>query len=152
MDQYPAPTYIEKIDFINSMFSVIFFIEMVLKILGLGLKHYFSDEFNIFDCIIALAAVFDLVVSSAFTNINIDAVTALRTFRLLRLFKLARTWKQFNHLLATMGKTLKEISAFTVVLFLFMFIYSILGMEMFAYKAKYDADGNLDLANGESLD
>jgi hypothetical protein len=51
-----------------------------------------------------------------------------------------------------MGKTLKEISAFTVVLFLFMFIYSILGMEMFAYKAKYDAVGNLDLVNGESLD
>jgi hypothetical protein len=51
-----------------------------------------------------------------------------------------------------MGKTLKEISAFTVVLFLFMFIYSILGMEMFAYKAKYDPDGNLDLVNGESLD
>ncbi len=51
-----------------------------------------------------------------------------------------------------MGKTLREISAFTVVLFLFMFIYSILGMEMFAYKARYDSSGNLDLANGESLD
>lgn len=51
-----------------------------------------------------------------------------------------------------MGKTLKEISAFSVVLFLFMFIYSILGMEMFAYKAKYDASGNLDMVSGESID
>jgi len=51
-----------------------------------------------------------------------------------------------------MAKTLKEISAFSVVLFLFMFIYSILGMEMFAYKAKYDDSGNLDLDSGESLD
>jgi hypothetical protein len=125
---------------------------MVLKMMGLGFRHYFTDTFNIFDCFISLAALFDLVVSAAITSINVDAVTTLRTFRLLRLFKLARTWKEFYHLLTTMGKTLKEISAFTVVLFLFMFIYSILGMEMFAYKAKYDGDGNLDLVNGESLD
>ena len=125
---------------------------MALKMAGIGFKHYFADTFNIFDCFISLAALFDLVVSAAFTSINVDAVTTLRTFRLLRLFKLARTWKEFYHLLTTMAKTLKEISAFTVVLFLFMFIYSILGMEMFAYKAKYDADGNLDLVNGESLD
>jgi voltage-dependent calcium channel L type alpha-1D len=134
------------------MFSVVFIIEMILKIMGLGFKNYFEDIFNIFDCFIAMVALFDLVVSSAFTSINVDAVNTLRTFRLLRLFKLARTWKQFNHLLATMGKTLKEISAFSVVLFLFMFIYSILGMEMFAYKAMYDASGNLDMVTGESVD
>ena len=67
--------------------------EVVLKVVGLGFRHYFSDEFNIFDCFIALVALFDLVVSSSTENVNIDAITALRTFRLLRLFKLARTWK-----------------------------------------------------------
>ena len=138
----------DKIDFINSMFSVIFIFEMILKILGLGLNNYFSDIFNIFDCFIAIAAISDLVVSTAVSGIGVDGVLALRTFRLLRLFKLARTWQQFNKLISTMGKTLIEISAFSVVLFLFMFIYSILGMEMFAYKAKYDDSGKLDLLNG----
>lgn len=51
-----------------------------------------------------------------------------------------------------MGKTLEDISSFTVVLFLFMFIYSVLGMELFAYKAKFLNDETPDLANGQSLD
>ena len=93
LDQHPAPSYIQKIDFINSLFSVVFIFEMVLKMLGLGFKDYFEDFFNIFDCFIAMVALFDLVVSSAIPSINVDAVTTLRTFRLLRLFKLARTWK-----------------------------------------------------------
>jgi voltage-dependent calcium channel L type alpha-1D len=66
----------------------------------------------------------------------------------MRVFKLARTWKEFHQLLSTMGKTLIDISSFSVVLFLFMFIYSILGMELFAYKAKFLGDETIDLKNG----
>ncbi len=38
----------------------------------------------------------------------------------------------------TIGKTLKEISNFSVLLFLFMFTYTLLGMEIFAYKMRFD--------------
>lgn len=75
------------------MFSAIFIVEMFLKIGGLGFKEYFKDAFNIFDCFISMAALSDFVISFAVSDIDVTAVTTLRTFRLLRLFKLARNWK-----------------------------------------------------------
>lgn len=41
-------------------------------------------------------------------------------------------------MLVTIGNTMKDISNFSVLLFIFMFIYSLLGMELFAYKVKFD--------------
>jgi hypothetical protein len=38
---------------------------------------------------------------------------------------------------------MKDISNFSVLLFIFMFIYSLLGMELFAYNVKFDENGNV---------
>jgi Ion transport protein len=50
-----------------------------------------------------------------------------------------------------MWKTLVDIASFTVVLFLFMFVYTILGMEVFAEKAKFSPDDKVDMEDGESI-
>ena len=51
-------------------------------------------------------------------------------------------------MLIKIGKTIKDISNFTVLLFLFIFTYAMLGMELFAYKIRFDEDGNpIDLSN-----
>ena len=60
------------------------------------------------------------------------AISAFRAFRLLRVFKLAKSWKQLNSLIQTIAKSLKDISNFSVLLFLLMFIYILLGMQIFA--------------------
>ena len=44
-----------------------------------------------------------------------------------------------------------EISSFTIVLLLFMFIYAILGMEVFAYKARFNSSNKVDLINGDPI-
>lgn len=80
-----------------------------------------------------------------------SAVTALRAFRLLRVFKLAKTWKRFELLLETMANTLKDVATFSILLFLFIFIFTLLGMELFAHKVKFDRDTDqVDSVNGES--
>lgn len=66
----------------------------------------------------------------------------------MRIFKLAKAWKRLNHLIKTIGRTLIDISTFSVLLFIFMFCFTLLGMELFAYKAKFDPDNRLDLVNG----
>jgi voltage-dependent calcium channel L type alpha-1D len=139
------------LDRVNSFFSVVFIVELILKLLGLGFRHYFQDPFNGFDCFIVTTSFADLIISNIGVETNINALTALRTFRLIRLFKLARTWKQFQLLLQTMFQTLMDIASFTVLLFLFMFIYAILGMEIFAEKAKF-TDDKIDMENGVSID
>jgi hypothetical protein len=34
---------------------------MILKMFGLGLKDYFSDYFNLFDCVIVIISLLDLM-------------------------------------------------------------------------------------------
>lgn len=66
---------------------------MVFNMIGLGLSDYFKDGFNIFDCIIVIFSLIDLAVflSSDGDNSN-GFITVLRGFRLLRIFKLVKSW------------------------------------------------------------
>ena len=71
----------------------------------------------------------------------------MRTIRILRIFKLAKTWKNLQRLLVILWQTLIDIASFTVILFIFMYIYTVLGMELFAERIKFTNDVP-DLANG----
>jgi hypothetical protein len=66
------------------------------------------------------------------------AISALRAIRLLRVFKLARSWTSFRELLQKIIITLKDITNISVLLLIFMFIFSLVGSEMYAYKIMYN--------------
>jgi hypothetical protein len=70
------------------------------------------------------------------------AISAFRGVRLLRVFKLARSWTSFRVLIEKIIITIKDISNFSVLLFLFMFTYTLLGMEIFAYNVWFDHENN----------
>jgi voltage-dependent calcium channel L type alpha-1D len=61
--------------------------------------------------------------------------------RLLRVIKLARSWTKLQDILGKTVKSLKDISSFGVLLFLFLYIYALLGMEMFANRIRKDTSG-----------
>lgn len=71
---------------------------MLIKIIGLGPKLYSKDKFNLFDSFIVILSmvefVFDNVEMSNSVNTG-GAIGAFRSVRLLRVFKLARSWKSF---------------------------------------------------------
>mmetsp|Transcript_27304 Transcript_27304/g.12718 ORF Transcript_27304/g.12718 Transcript_27304/m.12718 type:complete len:159 (-) Transcript_27304:403-879(-) len=124
---------------------------MVLKLLGLGVIEYSRDRFNLFDAFIVIVSTLDVVISLAGIDLggSANTVTAFRTFRLLRVFKLARSWVSLRNLLVTIGRTLKDISNFSILLFIIIFIYTLVGMEIFAYKMKFNEEGEID-ENGKS--
>ena len=86
---------IEILDYINLAFYSIFALEMIIKVIGLGIKEYFKDKFNGFDFAIVIISSIDVALnrSSIFSVKGSKAIQALRAFRLLRIFKLAKTWK-----------------------------------------------------------
>jgi hypothetical protein len=47
-------------------------------------------------------------------------------------------------------KTLKDISTFTIFISLFVFIYALIGMEIFSYQCKKTPDNKINLVNGKS--
>jgi len=77
------------------------------------------------------------------------AISALRAIRLLRVFKLARSWTSFRELLQKMIITLKDIRNFSVLMGIFIFIFCLLGMEMYAYRILYVDDDLSAIATKE---
>jgi hypothetical protein len=67
-------------------------------------------------------------------------------------FKLAKNWKSFKNLLKIMRLTLKDISTFSVLLFIFIFTYTLIGMEWFAFKIKFVDEVKIDNINGVYVD
>lgn len=125
--------------------SFCFIFEMVIKLIGFGPKGYALDKFNLFDCMIVWISIGEMILQASDYTTSISstgAISAFRAIRLLRIFKLARSWKSFQIMLIKIGMTLKDISNFVILLFLFIFIYAMLGMELFAYKIRFDKDNN----------
>lgn len=71
---------------LNTVFTCIFTFEMVVKIIGLNPYYYFQDSWNIFDSIIVTVSLLEPFLK------NLGSVSVLRTFRLARVFKLAKSW------------------------------------------------------------
>lgn len=142
LDKYPIEIdYVLLLEDLNDVLSYIFFFEMLLKLIGLGFKAYASDSFNVFDCCVVMIWVVEKILH--YGNVKFEgggAISALRAVRLLRVFKLARSWVSFRILLGKITETVKDISTFSVLLALFMFIFLLLGMELFAYKIFFNND------------
>ena len=69
---------------------------MIAKLIGLGVKNYAKDKFNIFDGVIVIISLVDFVLNfSVDVEGAVGILSALRGLRLLRIIKLARHWKDF---------------------------------------------------------
>lgn len=62
MDSYPSHiNLLIFIEWANLIFFIAFVFEMIIKMLGLGLKIYFKDHYNTFDFIVIVFSVADLI-------------------------------------------------------------------------------------------
>ena len=72
------------------------------------------------------------------------AFTIFRSFRLLRVFKLARSWTALQQLLSTIMLSLSGLVYFAILLLIFVYIFSLIGMDLFG--GKYETQGGFDEA------
>lgn len=134
LDRYPIdPSEAEIFNVINDILSWCFFLEMFIKIIGVGVIEYAKDKFNLFDCVVVIVSTVENIIQYVGIFLSGGTISALRALRLLRVFKLARSWSSFRKLLEKIIVSIKDISNFSILLFLFIFVYTLLGMELFAY-------------------
>ena len=136
LEKYPEDQKITEMSAIlNDVFTWAFCAEMIFKLIGLGFREYARDSFNLFDAFIVVLSMVDMIVSATLSSDSpTGALSAFRGVRLLRVFKLARSWTSFREILAKILVTIKDVSTFSVLLVMFMFIFSLLGMELFGFK------------------
>ena len=126
LDQYPVidDTLNDVFTRFNYFFTAMFAIEAGLKFIGLGLWNFIRDKFNIFDAVVVVTSLIEL----GFSGGSGGGISALRAFRLFRIVKLARTMESLKLLIDSIAHTLAAIANFTILLGLFIYVYSLLGM------------------------
>lgn len=135
----------DTLEMLNVALTVFFAGEMVLKMIAMGLMDYFSDSFNQFDSFIVATSLFELImteVSAPKAHAGGGFITVLRAGRLFRVFKLARAWTALKKVLDTVAKSMGALLPLSIILFLFMFIYSLLGMQLYGGKFFFPARGD----------
>uniref|UniRef100_A0A8C3EZY7 Sodium channel protein n=1 Tax=Corvus moneduloides TaxID=1196302 RepID=A0A8C3EZY7_CORMO len=131
MEHYPMTEHFDTVLKIgNLVFTGIFAAEMVLKIIAMHPFYYFQVGWNIFDSFIVTLSLVELFLS------NVDGLSVLRSFRLLRVFKLAKSWPTLNMLIKIIGNSVGALGNLTLVLAIIVFIFAVVGMQLFGKSYK----------------
>ncbi|XP_077426531.1 voltage-dependent T-type calcium channel subunit alpha-1H-like isoform X2 [Vanacampus margaritifer] len=130
----------------NMVFTSLFSLEMLLKVLALGLFGYIKNPYNGFDSTIVIISVWEIVGEAE------GGLSVLRTFRLLRVLKLVRFLPALRRQLVVLMKTMDNVATFCMLLMLFIFIFSILGMHLFGCKFGLQQDSGDTLPDRKNFD
>ncbi|XP_042585727.1 dihydropyridine-sensitive L-type skeletal muscle calcium channel subunit alpha-1 isoform X1 [Cyprinus carpio] len=151
-------------DTLNLIFTVLFTGEMIVKLIAFKAKGYFGDPWNVFDFIIVVGSIVDVVLSEVDAaleargglwclhgcavvnpmqaiaeaeNVRVS-ITFFRLFRVLRLIKLLNRSEGIRNLLWTFIKSFQALPHVGLLIVMLFFIYAVIGMQMFGKVALVD--------------
>ena len=106
----------------NSIFTIIFSIDSVGKLIGMGFKEFLIDRMNIFDFVISMLSFGELI----FLDGGGSALSAFRSIRMLRVTRLIRSLQYMRIIMVVMVSSIKYFIYIFLLLLLFMYIYTLL--------------------------
>ncbi|XP_038603650.1 voltage-dependent L-type calcium channel subunit alpha-1F [Tachyglossus aculeatus] len=137
-EHHNQPPWLTQIQaYANKVLLSLFTLEMLLKLYSLGPQAYGISFFNRFDCFVVCGGILETVM------VELDVmqplgISVLRCVRLLRIFKVTRHWASLSNLVASLLNSMKSIASLLLLLFLFIIIFSLLGMQLFGGKFNFD--------------
>ena len=136
---FDSPTWMDGfLEGANYVLTVIFTLEAVLKIVGLGYRQYFTDKWNLFDMCIVILSLVGIGLNQEGSGSNdgtsgtgvgvVKAFRALRITRLIRIVKSAAGLKRQLQVLVLSAPSLLNVGGLLVLVW---FIYAVLGVQFF---------------------
>ncbi|OCT94594.1 voltage-dependent L-type calcium channel subunit alpha-1S [Xenopus laevis] len=135
-------------DILNVAFTGIFTVEMILKLAAFKAKGYFGDPWNVFDFLIVIGSIIDVILSEIDTpdpvvtpgseDTSRISITFFRLFRVLRLVKLLSRGEGVRTLLWTFIKSFQALPYVALLIVMLFFIYAVIGMQVFGKIAMVD--------------
>ncbi len=119
-------------------FNVFYYAECVLKISGLGPTGYFGDLWCCFDFFLVCTSLVDEFAEELLAQIlpmPPMLLRVLRIFRILRILRLLRHAKGLRDLIVTMILSFPSLLNVGSLLALIIFIYAVLGRQLFTFLA-----------------
>uniref|UniRef100_A0A8C0I904 Voltage-dependent L-type calcium channel subunit alpha n=1 Tax=Bubo bubo TaxID=30461 RepID=A0A8C0I904_BUBBB len=137
-------------DILNVAFTVLFTLEMILKLMAFKVKGYFGDPWNVFDFLIVIGSIIDVILSEIDVSVIVVlclqdsddnsrvSITFFRLFRVMRLVKLLSRGEGVRTLLWTFIKSFQALPYVALLIVMLFFIYAVIGMQMFGKIAMVD--------------
>uniref|UniRef100_A0A3Q3EVR3 Voltage-dependent L-type calcium channel subunit alpha n=1 Tax=Labrus bergylta TaxID=56723 RepID=A0A3Q3EVR3_9LABR len=123
-------------DVASRLLLVLFVVEMFVKMYALGPRAYFMSLFNRFDFFVVLCGILEMIMFSAGAVAPLG-FSVLRCIRLLRILKVTKYWTSLSNFVASLLNSVRSIASLLLLLFLFIVIFSLLGMQVFGGKFNF---------------
>jgi hypothetical protein len=130
----------------NVFFAAVFLSEFLIKVSGFGISRYFTVTMNWLDVAIVAVGLIELPSTLATSGCLLGTpynchefyhcegsgggVSVLRTFRLVRVVKLLRAFPDLQKQIMAVVSTLGSVAALVGLIFIFLLIFCILGMNL----------------------
>ena len=141
------PEIINDLNISNYVFNSIFFLEYVVKFIGLSPLVYYSDAFTYLDTVIIAFAILDMIMPSQVDDEQLGSkksvssqlsfLRVFRIFRVIRLTKILRRLKSMRLIIVSMKKALISVSYIVCILVMFILIFELLGMSLLSGNIHY---------------
>ena len=116
---------------IDALFTLLFLIEVLVKIRTYGWKNYWRDNWNKFDFIITLIAVPSLLNIFFETGVATSVILSLRSLRIFKSFRLLKFIPNISGLLKGIGLAVKASLIVSIAFAVLLLIISILSSTLF---------------------
>ena len=130
---YPSDRILQYID---EIILLLFTVEVIVKIIGLTWKGYWSDSWNWFDFFvtaIALGAYLQSVIPMGESTLN--AIFTLRVFRGFRFFRILRFIPDIDSIMNGCRRAITSTSVIILAFLITAFIWSIIACNLFGSVA-----------------
>ncbi|XP_072336839.1 voltage-dependent L-type calcium channel subunit alpha-1S-like isoform X11 [Scyliorhinus torazame] len=138
-------------DMLNVVFTGLFALEMVFKLCAFKAKGYFGDPWNVFDFLIVIGSIIDVILSEVNTALASSgglyclssgcdssesedssriSISFFRLFRVMRLVKLLSRGEGVRTLLWTFIKSFQALPYVALLIVMLFFIYAVIGMQI----------------------
>jgi hypothetical protein len=130
----------------NVFFAAVFLFEFLIKVSGFGISRYFTVKMNWLDVAIVAVGLIEMPSTLETAGCLLGTpnscqelydcegsggdVSVLRTFRLVRVVKLLRAFPDMQKQIMAVVSTLGSVAALVGLIFIFLLIFCILGMNL----------------------
>ncbi|KAL0276239.1 UNVERIFIED_CONTAM: hypothetical protein PYX00_003847 [Menopon gallinae] len=134
------------LNYFDYAFTCVFTIEMILKIIDLGVilhpGSYLREFWNIMDAVVVICAAvsFGFDISGSSAGQNLSTIKSLRVLRVLRPLKTIKRVPKLKAVFDCVVNSLKNVINILIVYILFQFIFAVIAVQLFNGKFYYCTD------------
>ncbi len=129
-------TLTDNLDILNLIFTSVFILEFIFKLIANGFSGYFYYGWNKFDFFVVTSSIADLLMKNT-NQANVQflksfqIIRVLRVLRVTRVLRLVKSLRGLEKLLQTLRWSINALANVFILMFLIFCIFAIIGCNLF---------------------